>query len=226
VKLPLHISPLMSAPTMPEVSAAEGLTEFLNNYALDLILERGQKPIYRGKRFRLPKVEKLWQFVLDLQEFEQVCKVNGYPKSDPSGVLPKLGSKATAIYERINASIVKLRPIAQLALPSENGWKISFVARMNYPTKSSWYDYVAWIVVLTEAVEGNIQKIRQCSECFNWFVRKREEIHKFCSRACRDKAYRRHPDVKRLAAARQRRHREHLKLRDKANLRTLAQRRK
>lgn len=225
MKLPLRTSPLLPGAQVPQVPAL-WLVNFLNNYELDLILEKGQKPNYRGVPFRLPKVERLWHFVLDLQEFERICKAKGYPWGVPSDVLPKLGAKAGTIYKRIESSIATLRPLAQLILPTENGWRVTFVARENYPTKTLWYDYVARIMVLDAAVNGDINKIKKCAKCSFWFVPKRKEIHKFCSPACRDKAYRQHPEAKRRAAERQRLYRENLKKRDEANLRMSARRRK
>lgn len=207
----------------------QDFVSWFNDYFAPVIDKKAAEPrTHLPPSFSLSRaktLERVLTFIADVQKFERIYLEGKYPIDTSFSALSKMSLRSRKIYGRITKAIYKARPLWTLGLPTPEGWSSSLrfdFGQLENKEKSA--DHKCWMCLIAAATNGMLRKVRRCVRCKLWFEKKREEIHKYCSPECRDKAYRASPMAKKRNAERQRRFRANVRRRDSENLRIVKER--
>jgi hypothetical protein len=155
---------------------------------------------------KMPECVGFDELVRNISLIDGLAAGAGYPNWPFKGALHK---KTAPLFERIRPYFEKHRLVYTLGFPTRTGWRESIEGKVRD---------IPFAFVLRGATRGLLRLLVQCSRCMRWFVSRRKD-HKFCSIACREKAFRCSDEGKAKRAAYMKRYREGLRRRDRESLR-------
>jgi hypothetical protein len=174
-----------------------------------------------GRQADALEILNIQRLIAQMIRFDEIARENRYKREIvESAAVGGMGEEARVLRSCIDSFLSGVLIVRSLGAPAKGGWTMDEKAQVS--DNCSALRTLLLGTVLKAALEGIIQRIRQCPTCKTWFFARRfarSKHHKFCSVACRQKAFRGDPKRKPMLAEYMRRYRAGLKRRDAENLR-------